>query len=55
MLLVTMVETYPSMGLCYGFVCCEDRFPRAVDVSALSMCIVLRDFCCRDFYVFCCI
>ena len=21
-----MVEAYSSMGFCYGFVCCEDRF-----------------------------
>ena len=31
-------------GSCYGFVCCDDRFPHVVDVSALSICIVLRAF-----------
>ena len=42
-----MVETYSSMGLVMGlhvaniFVFC---FPRVVDVSSLSTCIVLRDF-----------
>ena len=32
-------------GSCYGFVCCDGRFllfPHVVDVSALSICIVLR-------------
>ena len=31
-------------GSCYGFVCCEHRFPHVVDVSSLSICIVLRAF-----------
>ena len=34
-------------GSCYGFVYCEDRFllfPHVVDVSVLSICIVLCDF-----------
>ena len=41
-----MVETYSSIVF-YGFLCCNDRFilfPHVVDVSALSICIVLRAF-----------
>ena len=40
-----MVETYSSMGLV--IICCEDRFllfPHVVEVSGLSICIVLRAF-----------
>ena len=46
-------------GSCYGFVCCEYRFlsfPHVVDVSALSICIVLRDlymFVVCEFWVEC--
>ena len=39
-----MVEMYEYWS-CYGFVCCDDHFflfPHVVDVSALSICIVLR-------------
>ena len=41
------------MGLVMAFICCENRFlpPHDIDVSALSICIVLRVFC-ADFYVF---
>ena len=42
-------------GSFYGFVCCDDcflLFPPFVDMSALSICIVLLAFCCCDFYVF---
>ena len=40
-------ENAPEHGSRYGFVCCDDCFlffPHAVDVSALSICIVLRAF-----------
>ena len=36
-----MVETYSSMGLVMA---CVNRFPHVVDVSNLSICIVLRAF-----------
>ena len=41
-------------GFCYGFVCCEYLsfyFPHVVDVSALSICIVLSDFVVCEFGV----
>ena len=43
MLLVTIGGNVLAYGSCYGFVCCED-FPHVGDVSALSICIVLRAF-----------
>ena len=48
MLLVTiMVETYSCMGLVmalHGAMIVSFCIPHVVDVSALSICIVLRDF-----------
>ena len=51
MLCLMLVVTYGGNVLehesCYGFVFCEDRsfcFLHLVDVSALSICIVLRAF-----------
>ena len=43
-------------GSCYGFVCCEYRFflfHPVVDVSALSICIVLRVFVLVIYACFC--
>ena len=47
MLVVTMVETYSSMGrvtALYVAMIVSFCFPHVVDVSALSICIVLRAF-----------
>ena len=44
---VHMVETYSSMGLVMDLYVARNvsfRFPHVVDVSALSICIVLRAF-----------
>ena len=44
-----MVETYSSMGLIimalYVAIIVSFCFPHVVDVSAMSICIVLREFC----------
>ena len=50
-----MVETYSSMGLVLALYVARIVsfcFPHAVDVSALSKCIVFACFCCCDFYMF---
>ena len=50
-----MVETYSSMSLfmtLYVARIVSFCFPHVVDVSALSICIVLACFCCCDFYGF---
>ena len=50
-----VAETYSSMGLVmavYVARIVSFCFPYVVDVSALGICIVLRAFCCCDFYLF---
>ena len=50
-----LVETYSSIGLImavYVARIVSFCFPHVVDVSALSICIVLRAFVVVDFYVF---